>query len=152
MSEIERIPLLSNPQPSKQMVNHLTGFNENKYCDGCQRIDHYCLTQCVNFRDSPALKRTYVIESGQRSCKQSAPPQQRANEHRPQIQQLKITRGKIAHLQNTIMWNQIWSFTGTITNFRQTSVLERFKDGCNDTQHLTLMLSFTTRGKNNPTR
>jgi hypothetical protein len=93
MSGIERITRLSNPQPSKQMVNHLTGFNENKYYDGRQRIGHYRLTRCVNFRDSPPLKRTYVTESGWMSYKQSAPSQERANEHRPQVEQLKITRG-----------------------------------------------------------
>jgi len=134
------------------MVNHLTGFNENKYCDGRQRRGHYCLTQCVNFRENPPLKRTYVIESGWRSCKQSAPSQERANEHRPQVQQLKITRGKIAHLQNTITWNQIWYFAGTITYFRDTSVLELFTDRRNDMQRLALTHSFTACGTNNPTR
>jgi hypothetical protein len=36
--------------------------------------------------------------------------------------------------------------------FSPTFVLEHFKDRRNDTQHFALMLSFTTRGTNNPTR
>lgn len=131
MSGIERLPRCpTHNQVNQWLIIVLAWTRIN--CDGSQRTHQYCLTLYMNFRNSPALKRTYVFEIGCRSCQLSAPSQERANEHRcskPPVQHLKIMQSKIADLQNTITWNPIWSFPNTITNFCSISVLKLLRTG-----------------------